>query len=450
LGHDDLSALADLEAIEAARRIARGELRSEDLVRGCLARTSQREASIQAWAFLDAERAVELAKASDSQRSESKGVGLLHGVPVGIKDIIDTAEMPTEHGCEAFKGRQPAEDAACITALKRAGAIVLGKTVTTELATHVPSRTRNPVNVEHTPGGSSSGSAAAVAAGMVPVAVGTQTGGSVIRPAAFCGVYGFKPTFGVIPRAGVLTQSSTLDTIGVFGRSVEDVALAADALQAHDARDPASLSTSRPRLLATATEDWPLPPLFAFVKTHAWERTDAVMQEAFAELIEELGGQASEIILDSTIERGLAAAKTIQDAEMAVNYGEVLDRSPGLVSESLAARIEQGRRVRAVDYYAALNARELFYGNVQEIFQDYGTILTPAALGPAPRDLGTTGDPVFCGFWTYLGVPAVTLPLLEAGGMPMGVQLVGPRRDDGRLLRSARWLVRRLHEAVAS
>jgi Asp-tRNA(Asn)/Glu-tRNA(Gln) amidotransferase A subunit family amidase len=369
-------------------------------------------------------------------------------VPVGIKDIIDTADMPTEHGCAAFKGRQPAEDAACITALKRAGAIVLGKTVTTELATHVPSRTRNPVNPDHTPGGSSSGSAAAVAAGMVPIAVGTQTGGSVIRPAAFCGIYGFKPTFGVIPRTGVLTQSSTLDTIGVFGRSIEDVALAADALQAHDARDPASLSTSHPRLLATVTEDWPLPPLFAFVKTHAWTQTDAVTQEAFGELVEELGGQITEVSLDSTTERGLAAAKTVQDAEMAANYGEILDRSPGLVSESLAARIEQGRRVRAIDYYDALNARERFYANVRQVFLEYGTILTPAALGPAPTDLGTTGDPVFCGFWTYLGVPAVTLPLLEAGGMPMGVQLVGPRRDDGRLLRNARSLVRRLHPSA--
>ena len=442
--------LCKLSAIEAAKCIAKGDLASETLIKASLDCIAKLEPSIQAWAFLDRERVLEQGRNADLERQAGKGVGPLHGVPVGIKDIIDTADMPTEHGCAAFKGRQPVEDAASITALKRAGAVILGKTVTTELATHVPSQTRNPVSLEHTPGGSSSGSAAAVAAGMVPIAVGTQTGGSVIRPAAFCGVYGFKPTFGVIPRSGVLTQASSLDTIGVFGRSIDDVALAADAMQAYDPRDPASLSTSRSSFLKTAMEDWPLPPLFAFVKTHAWTRTDAATQEAFGELVEELGGQVSEVILDNTTESGLAAAKTVQDAEMAANYGDILERSPGLVSESLAARIEAGKRVRAVDYYAALNDRQRFYTSVQEVFLDYGTVLTPAALGPAPKDLGTTGDPVFCGFWTYLGVPAVTLPLLQADGLPIGVQLVGSRRDDGRLLRSARWLVRRLHEAATS
>ena len=441
MGHDDTSDLAALTAVEAAARIARGELLSRDLVSACLNRIASLEPSIGAWAFLDRDRALEQATVADAQTRESKGVGALHGVPIGIKDIIDTADMPTENGSEAFKGRQPAEDAACITALRRAGAVILGKTVTTELATHVPSRTRNPVNPEHTPGGSSSGSAAAVASGMVPVAVGTQTGGSVIRPAAFCGVVGFKPTFGVIPRTGVLTQSSTLDTIGVFGRTVEDVALAADALQGYDARDAASLSTSRPRIRDTATQAWPLPPLFAVVKTHAWDQADAVMREAFGELIEELGGQVTEITMDSATERGVAAARTVQDVEMAANYGALLDRSPGQVSRDLAARIEAGRRVNGVDYFAALHARERFYASATEIFTDYGTILTPSALGPAPKDLNTTGNPVCCAFWTYLGVPAVTLPLLEADGMPMGVQLIGPRRDDGRLLRSARWLV---------
>jgi Asp-tRNA(Asn)/Glu-tRNA(Gln) amidotransferase A subunit family amidase len=447
LGHDDTSSLAALTAVEAAARIANGELLSQDLVSACLDRIAGLEPSVRAWAFLDRDRALEQARAADAQHKESRGKGPLHGVPVGLKDIIDTADMPTENGSDVFKGRQPADDAACVTALRRAGAVILGKTVTTELATHIPSRTRNPANLEHTPGGSSSGSAAAVAAGMVPVAVGTQTGGSVIRPAAFCGVYGFKPTFGMIPRAGVLSQSSTLDTIGVFGRSVEDVALATDALQAYDARDAASLSTSRPRLLATATQDWPLAPLFAFVKTHAWSDADAVTREAFGELVEELGGQVAEVSLDSSTERGVAAARTVQDVEMAAHYGPLLDRSPGQFSKDLAARIEEGRRVNGVDYFAALDARERFYANACEIFTDYGTILTPAALGPAPRDLGTTGSPVFCAFWTYLGVPAVSLPLLEADGMPLGVQLTGPRRDDGRLLRSARWLAKKFHQS---
>ena len=179
-------------------------------------------------------------------RKEGKGVGPLHGVPIGIKDIIDTADMPTENGCRAHKGRQPTADAACVTALRRAGAVIMGKTVTTELAAFTPGKTHNPRNLEHTPGGSSSGSAAAVAAGMVPAALGTQTVGSVIRPGAFCGVYGFKPTFGVIPRPGVLTQAHSLDTVGVYGRSVDDLALLADVLQGHDARDPRELGLEPP------------------------------------------------------------------------------------------------------------------------------------------------------------------------------------------------------------
>src|SRR5262245_3736345 len=289
------SDLIALGAVEAAAKIAAGEVTSEEIVKGCLSRIDALEPQIQAWACLDREWALDNAKAADDARRLGKGVGPLHGVPVGIKDIIDTADLPTEHGSAVFKGRRPLRDAACVTALRRAGGVVLGKTVTTELATLTPPATRNPLNLEHTPGGSSSGSAAAVAAGMVPAAVGTQTGGSVIRPAAYCGVYGFKPTFGVIPRTGVLTQSSTLDTLGVFGRSVEDVALLADALQAYDSGDPASLATSRPRLLAAATEAFPLPPLFAFVKTSAWGQAEPVTREAFGELIEALGSQVQEI-----------------------------------------------------------------------------------------------------------------------------------------------------------
>jgi Asp-tRNA(Asn)/Glu-tRNA(Gln) amidotransferase A subunit family amidase len=215
-------------------------------------------------------------------------------------------------------------------------------------------------------------------------------------------------------------------------------------LQGHDHHDPASLLSSRPRLLATATQDWPLDPLFAFVKTHAWGDADAATHEAFGELIEELGGQATEIGLEHTTEAGYAAARLVQKVEMAFQFGPLLDRSPGQLSENLREQLEEGRRVSGVAYLGALNAREKFYATVEEVLLNYGTILTPAGLGPAPKGLASTGNPVFCGFWTYLGVPAVTLPLLEVAGLPMGVQLIGARRDDGRLLRTARWLVRRL------
>jgi len=434
--------LTALSVTESAARIARGDVSSEDLVRACLDRTAELEPGVQAWQFLDRERALEQARAADTLRREGKGIGPLHGVPVGIKDIIDTADMPTENGCGAHKGRQPTADATCVTALRRAGAVIMGKTVTTELATFTPGKTHNPRNLEHTPGGSSSGSAAAVAAGMVPAALGTQTVGSVIRPSAFCGVYGFKPTFGIIPRPGVLTQAHSLDTVGVMGRSVEDLALLVDALQGHDERDAASLASSRPQLLKTATEDGPLEPLFVLVKTHAWKDADATTHEAFGELVEHLGGRIEEVIIDETTARGYAANRLVQKVEMAVHFGSLMERAPQLLSDSLKQQIEEGRRVPGVDYLAAIHARDQLYATVEELLQQHGTILTPAALGPAPKGVEATGNPVFCGFWTYLGVPTVTLPLLEVDGLPMGVQLIGARRDDGRLLRTARWLAR--------
>jgi Asp-tRNA(Asn)/Glu-tRNA(Gln) amidotransferase A subunit family amidase len=433
---------------EIAGKIASGEMTSEACVRACLARISELEPQVQAWEFIDGERALAQAKAADEARRQGRGVGPLHGVPIAIKDIIDTADMPTEHGCAAFKGRQPSKDAACVSALRAAGAVILGKTVTTELATFTPGKTRNPRNAEHTPGGSSSGSAAAVACDMAPVALGTQTIGSVIRPSSFCGVYGFKPTFGLIPRTGVMTQAPSLDTVGVIGRSVDDVALVADAMQGYDDRDPASIAASRPQIAAIARQDWPLAPIFAFIKTHAWSEADAATREAFGELVEQLGDKVTEISIDHSTERGVAAARTVQRVELAAHFGALLDRAPDMLSKTLAGLIEEGRRISGADYVAALNAREQFNDTVDEILLAHGTILTPAALGVAPKGLGSTGNPVFCAFWTYLGIPAVSLPLLEADGLPMGVQLVGARRDDGRLLRTANWLVRHLQSSA--
>jgi Asp-tRNA(Asn)/Glu-tRNA(Gln) amidotransferase A subunit family amidase len=443
-----MRALNDLTAVELAAAVARREVSAEELAKACLARIEAREPAVKAFAYIDPDHVLRQARAADELARTGVTTGPLHGVPIGIKDIIDTADMPTAHGSPAFADNRPEEDAACVGALRAAGAIVIGKTVTTELATLTPNKTHNPRNLEHTPGGSSSGSAAAVADSMIPVALGTQTGGSVVRPASFCGIYGFKPTFGLISRAGVLEQSASLDTVGVYGRSIEDLALLADVLSFHDGRDPASLAVSRGSLLARATEKWNIAPMFALVKTSAWEEhAEPVTKEAFGELVETLGDRVEEVSIDATTERGLAAHRLVQNAELAGQFGPILDRDPSLISERLARQIEEGRAIKATDYLRAKAFREQANRTLRELFVNYGTILTPAAPGPAPKGLGSTGNPIFNAFWTFVGTPAVTLPLLEADGLPIGVQLVGARGDDGRLLRTARLLERQLAEA---
>ena len=432
--------LATLGAAQAVRALRSGEMSAEDYTKACLARIAAREEEVQAWVHLDPGHALAQARAADDLRREGKGLGPLHGLPVGIKDIIDTADMPTQNGSPVFAGYQPRDDAFCVSALRAAGAIIMGKTVTTELATLTPNKTRNPHNTAHTPGGSSSGSAAAVADRMIPLALGTQTGGSVIRPASFCGIYGLKPTLGLISRRGVTLQAHTLDTVGVYGRSLEDLALIADALSAHDPDDPVSYPRGRTSLSQILAGTVPAPPLFAFCRTPAWEQADAATREAFETFAARLGDRVQEVALplEDAFSRHQPA---VQAAENAAYYGPLLARAPQAISPGLTARIEAGAKVPAKDYITAVNARETHYAAVEQVLQRHAAILTPASPGPAPKGLGSTGSPIFNGVWTYLGVPCVTLPLLEADGMPFGVQLVGMRRDEGRLLRTARWLV---------
>lgn len=438
-------ALSALTASDAAARIARGEITSVKLVESCLARIAEREDAVKAWEHLDPEYALAQAKAADERRGQDQSIGPLHGVPVGIKDIIDTKDYPTENGTPAHKGREPGDDATLVSALRDAGAIIMGKTVTTELAVQHPGKTCNPHNLGHTPGGSSSGSAAAVADNMIPLAIGTQTGGSVIRPASFCGIYGYKPTHGMISRTGVLMQSPPLDTVGVFGRSVEDCALIGDCLTAYDNRDSWMTQRSRTQLRACAMEAPPVEPAFAFVKGPAWDEfAEDVTKEAFEELAGELGGQCDEVELPAVFAEGLEMQKVFQFADIAKFYGPIDEKAPGVLSDSLKERIVEGRDIKAVDYNRALDVREALVGGLNEVLNRYDAIITPASPGPAPKSLKSTGDAIFNALWTYLGVPCVTVPLLEADGLPFGVQLVGARYDDGRVLRNARWLVEHL------
>lgn len=436
--------LIRLTATGAARAIRDGRTTSEALTAACLDRIAAREPTVKAWAHLDPEHALAQAHGADRLVREGRGTGPLHGVPVGIKDIFDTADHATEYGSPAFAGRRPERDAVCVAALRAAGAVVLGKTITTEFATLTPNVTCNPRDPGRTPGGSSSGSAAAVADLMVPAALGSQTIGSTIRPASFCGAFAMKPTYGLIPCTGVMPHAPSLDTVGIIARSVEDLALLAEVMQGHDARDRASFPSARPPLVATATMDWPLEQRFAFVRTGAWGEADPLLRQAFGALVARLGGGVVGVDLDAAVQAGLDAARIVQRTELASFAGPVMDRAPSLVSERLEGELVEGRGYRAVDYYAALALRERLYGEVERILADHDAILTPAAPGPAPKGLGATGNPVFNAFWTWLGVPCVTLPLLEADGMPLGIQLVGARRDDARLLRTARLLEKRL------
>lgn len=434
--------LSLLGAAEAAAALAEGRISSEELIAACLTRIKIDEERVQAWAFLDPEYALSQAREADLRRREGKTLGPLHGIPVGVKDIIDTHDMPTEDGTVLHAGRTPSEDATVVSMLRAAGAIIMGKTVTTELATYAPGKTRNPHKPEHTPGGSSSGSAAAVAARMVPLAIGTQTNGSVIRPAAYCGVVGFKPSFGLISRHGVLKQSRPLDQIGVMARSVEDAALLAEQLICYDESDPDTRPSARPPLRETAMQEPPVPPTLAFVKTPMWKLADGQCQEAFAELVAHLGERVEEFKVPAGFKDAWKWHQTIMEADLAKNYEPEYRDGRDKLSETLRGQLERGRRVRAVDYNKALDQVPALNRALSQMFDlRYEAILTPATAGTAPHGLESTGSPAFCTLWTLCGLPAITLPLMNADGLPLGVQLVGPRGGDARLLRTARWLI---------
>ena len=433
--------LADLGATEIARRTSAGETTVTDVVRATLTRIDAREEAIGAWHFLDPGHALKQAEKLDHLRASGAPVGPLHGVPVGIKDIIDTDDMPTELGSPLAKGRRPSGDAHLVKLLRAAGAVILGKTVTTEFAVYSPGKTKNPHNPGHTPGGSSSGSAAAVAGGMIPLAIGTQTNGSVIRPASFCGAVGFKPTHGRIGRAGVLALSRILDHPGIFARSVEEVALCADVLFGHDPFDPDTRLEAAPRMLATAMSEPPLPPRFGFVRGPYWERADEDARAAFEELREFLGDAAEDVELHAEFASAADYLRAIMYPDLAKALDGWFARGTENISDMLTGMVEEGRKVTALAYNRA--AARIHPMNVwlADPFSDYDALITPATPGEAPEGLDATGDPIFCSTWSLLGTPAVTLPLLQGeSGLPIGVQLVAARGDDARLLRTARAL----------
>lgn len=433
-----------IPAVQAAEAIRTGQLTSEAYVKACLERIDASEDTVRAWAWLDKEHALEQAREADRIRRAGYATGALHGVPVGIKDIVDTADMPTQLGSAIFQNRQPDSAARLIERLRDAGAVIMGKTKTTELAYLHPTDTTNPHAPDRTPGGSSSGSAAAVAARHVPLAVGTQTGGSVIRPASFCGTYGFKPTRGVISRSGVYQTSGALDQVGVFANSLEDAALLTEVIGCYDQTDPASFARPRPSMLAGAQAEVPVEPEIAWFDMPFHDRLDPDAAEGLEQVIAALGDRVERFPTAPQL-AGLADVHTIiYDVEIAQNIGPLADTHGDRVSPEMRQAIARGRAISADQYEDALAVKASADAFFASHFNDFDAIMAPSASGQAlPLSAGQTGDAVYCKIWTLAGLPCLSLPLLVGTeGLPIGVQLIGAVELDDRLMRTAAWMQR--------
>lgn len=428
----------------AAREIAAGRLTSEAYTRAALAAIERGDGNIRAWAWLDPARAIDLAKACDA-RGNAKSAPLA-GLPIAVKDIIATAGIPTEMGSAVYGGHVPSESAAVVSKLENAGGFVLGKTVTTEFAFRTPGKTTNPWNAGHTPGGSSSGSAAAVAAGFVPVALGTQTLGSIIRPAAFCGVVGFKPSYGLISRTGVYPFAQSLDTVGVFARCVEDAGFLASQLLGLDERDNGSIR-------ALSAKDFEVQPCsrlprLAIAKTPVWDMAQDAQKNALMEPAQKLrtaGAEVVEIELPAAFGEAQNCIQTIMRFEAARVFQQVKAKAPTLVSAAIDEVLETGFRFSDTEYARALATRDQLRADLAQSLKPFDAILTPPSTGEAPAGLDYTGDPVFCTTWSLCGVPAITIPVgFGPAGLPLGLQIVGPYLGDGPLLSVAAWCERHL------
>lgn len=418
-----MTALNEMTATDAARAIAAGDITSEALTAACLERVAAREPDLLAWAHIDPEAALSEARARDREPSR----GPLHGVPVGFKDVIETYDMPTAYGSAIYPGHRPVADAACVALIRAAGGVVLGKTVTTEFAFVNPAETRNPHNLEHSPGGSSSGSAAAVADMMVPLALGTQTGGSTIRPASFCGVAGYKPTIGHFSYAGVKLLARSLDTLGAMARGVRDFALLRAAL------------TDAP----TAVQQRTAPPRLAICRTPWWDRTDASTRaalEAAAGAFADAGASVSELALPDMFGGLEPGNKTIMMFEGRRALADEYNRHEDKLSDRLKKQMASGAVTDYDTYLESLECAQSCRIAFAGLMNDFDALITPAAPGEAPAGRETTGDATFNRPWTTMGTPCVTLPKYTgAQGLPVGVQLAGAFGEDDALLAVAAW-----------
>ena len=422
--------LNELTATEIAAAVAAGRTTCEAVARACLERIEAREPQVLAWQYLNPEQVIAQARALD----KSGARGPLAGVPFGIKDIIDTCDMPTEMGSPIYAGHRPRGDAACVAFSRKAGGVLMGKTVTTEFANRHPGKTRNPFDPARTPGGSSSGSAAAVGDCMVPLAIGTQTTGSTIRPASYCGVFGYRPTYGDLRCVGVKEAAGSLDTLGLLARSVEDIALYRDVLLGSEP-EPLPQDTRAPRI--------------GFCRTHFWPRVEAGTQQMLEEAARKLaraGAQVRDVELPADFKDIEEAHRWISSFEFARNLTWEIENHWEKISETLREnRLKDGLGCTFGRYRDARDLAERCRGLMVDVFANHDVLLTPAAAGEAPVGLNKTGDASFCLIWTTTHVPCMTLPVFKGPhGLPIGAQLIGGRNGDRALFTAARWVWRAL------
>ena len=430
-----------LKVEELVEKIKDAQITSVELCQIYIDRINKFEKDIKAWAHFDKKLLLEKAAEADEHRRLGKPLGPLHGIPVAVKDIVGTLDMPTECGTVIRKGKSYSQNAEIIELLISAGAIVMGKTATAELAYLGPAKTTNPHDYSRTPGGSSSGSAASVASFMAPLSVGSQTGGSIIRPASYCGVVGYKPTYGLISRNGVLKTSEKLDHVGVFGRSVEDVALLAKTLIKKDKLDTASVHYSAENML-NETKKGPLfEPKFIFYKTDYWKLVEKKSRESFEYFIKSFKKNIEVFDTPSYFKDIHKYHQIIYDTDLANNFSLYFKKYKKKLSKIMQDAIIRGNKHSAKDYAEAVDFMKRSYESYEEVFEDYHGVLSPSSPGVAPKSLKTTGTAEFNKVWSYLGTPCISLPLLQGeNDLPLGVQLIGAKYDDQRFLGVANWL----------
>ena len=436
-----MSDIFSLSASELAAQLREGEISSVEVCSQYIERIGKFEKDVKAWSHFNKKLLLEKAAEADEHRISGKPLGLLHGLPVAVKDIIGTLDMPTECGTTIRKKMNTSQDSEVVNLLKVAGAIIMGKTETTELAYFHPGKTTNPHDYKRTPGGSSSGSAAAVAAYMAPLSIGSQTNGSTIRPASYCGVVGYKPSYGLISRYGILKQSDKLDQVGLFGKSVEDVALLARVLIKKDLFDPSTIHYSAEDMMDVCRKGPLFDPKFIFYKTKNWKNIDKESQKSFEIFIKTFKKNIEVFDTPSYFDDIPKYHKIIHETDMANNFQLYYKKYKKKLSKEMVSAIERGLKNSATEYAEAIDFMKRSYDSYKEVFEDYHGVLTPASSGVAPKGLGNTGSPEFSTVWTYLGLPSISLPLLTGkNDLPLGIQLIGDKHDDLRFLGVASWV----------